>query len=89
MTAPGTLRIQATCEFLLHWTKDEWQRSEDTPSTPTGLSVHYVDIPLIAAQRAPLRFTFYWPATGRWEGRDYAVCVGAGCVGTASAAPPV
>ena len=24
---------------------------EDTPSTPTGLSVHYVDIPLAAAQR--------------------------------------
>ncbi len=75
MAAPGTLRVQAPADFLLHWTVDEWRHSEDTPSTPTGLSVHYVDIPLAAGQRAPLRFSFHWPATGRWEGRDYMVCV--------------
>ena len=75
MAAPGTLRVQAPADFLLHWTIDEWRHSDDTPSKPTGLSVHYVDIPLAAGQRAPLRFSFYWPATGRWEGRDYMVCV--------------
>jgi len=88
MTAPGTLRIQAPADFLLHWTIDEWRHTADTNSKPIGLSVHYVDIPLAAAQRAPVRFAFYWPKAGRWEGRDYAVCIGAGCVGPACAAPP-
>ena len=32
-----------------------------------------VDIPVSLEQRAPIRFTFYWPAGECWEGRDYAV----------------
>ena len=36
---------------------------DDTRSTATALGMHFVDIPLAAAQRAPMRFTFFWPAT--------------------------
>ena len=37
--------------------------------------IHFVDIPIRPSQRAPIRFTFFWPADERWEGRDYAVNV--------------
>ena len=26
-------------------------------------------------QGAPIRFTFFWPAAERWEGRDFAITV--------------
>lgn len=48
---------------------------QDTPSCPTALGIEYVDIPIPSTQRAPLRFTFFWPASHRWEGRDYYVAV--------------
>jgi len=68
-----TLRIQAPARFRLRWTLDEWQTMADTPSTPTALGIEFVDIPIPRNQQAPIRFTFYWTASLRWEGRDYAV----------------
>jgi hypothetical protein len=35
--------------------------------------VEYVDIPIDAGQKAPLRFTFKWPQDQQWQGTDYAV----------------
>ena len=65
------LRIQAQASFRLHWSGDEWQTVKDTPSSTTTLGVEFVDIPILAAQRAPIRFTFFWTASDHWEGRDY------------------
>jgi len=70
-----TLRIQAPAAFRLRWSRDEWQTVEDTPSSATGLGIGFVDILIPPAQRAPIRFTFFWNAANRWEGRDYAVAV--------------
>jgi glucoamylase len=67
------LRIQMEAAFRLHWSDDEWQTMKDTTSSSTTLGVEFVDIPIIAAQRAPIRFTFFWPESDRWEGRDYMV----------------
>jgi glucoamylase len=50
-------------------------RTRDTTSTPTVIGVDFVDIPVAAGQVAPIRFTFYWTAAGRWEGRDFRVDV--------------
>ena len=69
------LRIQAPTAFRLHWSDDEWRTVKDTPSSATTLGVEFVDIPILAAQRAPIRFTFFWPANDSWEGRDYLVSV--------------
>ena len=69
------LRIQAPASFRLHWSGDEWQTVKDTPSSGTTLGVEFVDIPIPAAQRAPIRFTFFWTASNSWEGRDYLVSV--------------
>jgi glucoamylase len=67
------LRVQAPAPFHLHWTGDEWGTVKDTSSSATTLGIDFVDIPIIATQRAPIRFTFFWPESNSWEGRDYMV----------------
>jgi hypothetical protein len=71
-----TLRIQVPVPFRLHWSANEWQSVEDSPSSAPVLGFHFVDIPIPVAQQAPIRFTFYWAVENRWEGRDYLVEVG-------------
>jgi glucoamylase len=74
--SPGDrLRIQATAPFTLHWSNDEWQHVNDNGSISTPLGFDYVDIDVGASDRAPIRFTFNWRETRRWEGRDYAVAI--------------
>ncbi|MCI0457219.1 MAG: glycoside hydrolase family 15 protein, partial [Gemmataceae bacterium] len=74
--APGeTLRIQASAQFHLRWTDDEWQSTHDTHSAPTGVGVEFVDVPVLRGQRAPIRFTFFWTGAELWEGRDFQVAV--------------
>jgi glucoamylase len=69
------LRIQAPAAFRLHWSSDEWQSVKDTSSSRTTLGVEFVDFPILATQSAPIRFTFFWTASGSWEQRDYMVSV--------------
>jgi glucoamylase len=72
----GTLlRIQAGAPFRLRWTADEWSIARDTDSASTRLGISFADLPISRQQTAPLRFTFYWPEAGRWEGRDFAINV--------------
>ncbi len=75
MSAGRTLRIQASAPFRLRWSGDEWRNAHDTGSTPTGLGVEFVDVPVALGQRTPIRFTFLWTDVGRWEGRDFQVIV--------------
>jgi glucoamylase len=75
INAGRTLRVQAAGNFVLRWTNDEWREVRDSPSTPTGLQLEFVDIDVPKAQRAPLQFTFYWPGEDRWEGRNFQVAV--------------
>jgi glucoamylase len=68
-----TLRFQVPAPFRLHWTGDEWRSVDDTASAPTTFGVEFVDIPITPGQRAPIRFTLFWPESNSWEGRDYMV----------------
>jgi glucoamylase len=70
---PVRLRVQTGRPFSLHWSKDEWKTVHDTRTTDTAFGIHFVDVDLAAADRAPVRFTFFWLDTDQWEGRDYAV----------------
>jgi glucoamylase len=72
------LRIQAEDRFMLHWTGDEWKTPIDTTSQATSIDVHFVDIAIAPADRAPILFTFRWLEDGRWEGHDYKVEVRSG-----------
>ena len=73
MPAGTRLRVLAAAEFVLHWSDDEWQNTQDSHSNPTAVGVYYVDIPTRRDQQAPIRFTFHWSSTGTWEGVDYEV----------------
>ena len=70
-----TLRVQVDAPFRLHWTNDEWRTVNDIPSSGTALGIEFVDVPIPADQRAPIRFTFFWTSKGSWEDRDYMVDV--------------
>jgi glucoamylase len=69
----GILRIQAASSFRLHWSCDEWKQSHEADSASVGTGHEFVDIRVAPAQRAPVRFTFFWTSVGRWEGRDFQV----------------
>jgi len=73
--AGTVLRILAGAPFRLHWTADDWSVARDTDSTLTELGISFAEIPVGRHQSPPLRFTFFWPETKRWEGRDFAVDV--------------
>ncbi len=72
LSSGAVLRIQAAAAFRLRWTCDEWKQTHDTDSKSIGTGHEYVDIRVLA-QRSPIRFTFFWTAVGRWEGRDFQV----------------
>jgi len=72
-TAGQVLRIQAPSSFRLHWTNDGWVSVRDTPSTPTGLGIEFVDIAVHVNQSAPVEFTFLWTGSNCWEGHNYQV----------------
>ncbi len=73
--AGALLRIQALEPFVLHWSRDGWTTVQDTQATATPLGLEHVDIEVPVDARAPLKFTFYYPTTGKWEGRDFEVQV--------------
>ena len=70
------LRILTMEPALVHWSFDNWQRSQDSDSNDSGCTLHYVDLPAetLAAGRQ-IVFTFFWKNDARWEGRDYEVIV--------------
>jgi glucoamylase len=76
---PGkVLRVQNPRPFRMVWTDDEWKTTRDSESSPSGLGIGFVDIPIREGQKAHIRFTFFWPETCSWEGNDYKVDVEAG-----------
>jgi len=73
---PGwTLRLQAEAPFRLHWSGDEWRTVQEVPSGNTAAGIDFVNLLVPPHQDAPLRFTFFWPESGRWEGQDFAVAM--------------
>jgi len=75
--AGQTLRVLMAEPFSLHWSSDDWQTIQDTASSATEVGIHFVDVPIDAAQRVPVRFTFFWLSNAQWEGQDYEVGVAA------------
>ena len=73
VTPGGTLRIQANASFRLRWTRNDWRQVEETAAKTIGLGISFVDLVVPAGQQAPIRFTFVWEESGKWEGRDFLV----------------
>jgi glucoamylase len=76
MGAGQTLRIELRTPASIRWSIDNWTNAQDTPTTDSGLGMHYADIDVA---RVPVGgrvlFTFHWTIDGRWEETDYIVAV--------------
>jgi glucoamylase len=74
MPAGRSLRVEVLAPAVVHWSADDWQTVYDTPTRDTGLGVFVADLPAAQLKAGrTVRFTFYWPGAGRWEGTDFAV----------------
>jgi glucoamylase len=77
LPAGRSLVIEEQRPFVLHLGWDGWERVEDRPSQPIGLSMHGVRIDASELPMgAVLNFTRLYADVGQWEGEDHAVAVG-------------
>lgn len=78
MRAGRTLRVQTNRPALVHWSRDAWSTTHDTPSREVdalGIWVADLDTTTLEAGSA-VEFTIYYPSEERWEGKNYRVSVG-------------
>jgi glucoamylase len=74
LPAGRTLRLETLAPAAIRWSADGWGTVRDLPTRATGLGVHVADLATEAlAPGSEVRFTFYWPEAGRWEGADFSV----------------
>lgn len=69
------LRIVSHEPAIVRWSADNWKTVNDNELKPSGLGVFYIDIQKGFKAGTVFIFTFYYPTTDRWEGRDYSVFV--------------
>ena len=71
------LRIETAAAPLVHWSCDDWQSSRDVSGVDTTIGMWVVDLATdLLPTGAKVRFTVYWPDSGRWEGTDFSVSIG-------------
>jgi glucoamylase len=76
LSAGKSLRIETLAPAVVHWSADDWRTIHDLATRDTGVGLHVADVPAEALRTsAVIRFTFYWPEAGHWEGEDFAVKV--------------
>ncbi|HUX89007.1 MAG TPA: glucan 1,4-alpha-glucosidase, partial [Chloroflexota bacterium] len=76
MPMSKTLRVETLAPATIHWSVDDWYTVHDADTRDTELGVHVVDLPTASLpSEATVRFTFYWPGAGHWEGTDFTVSV--------------
>lgn len=64
------LRLLMGAPFRLHWSCDDWKTVHEQYAGETALGIWYADLVKLQGQ---LKFTFFWPETQKWEGRDFQV----------------
>jgi glucoamylase len=70
------LRVELLAPAKIHWSTDQWSNVNDTQTHPTGLGLHYADLPLEKLKEgAEVVFTFYWTEQDRWEDNNFSVKV--------------
>jgi glucoamylase len=72
---PGKiLRIELMAPAVIHWTADDWKTCQDLKTHDAGLKIHLADLPTQSLPAGKqIKFTFYWPDAGHWEGKDFMV----------------
>jgi glucoamylase len=70
------LRVETTAPARVRWSDDDWKTVHDTGTRDSGLGIHVADLATASlSSGARVKFTFYWPEAGRWEGTDFVVGV--------------
>lgn len=76
LPAGHVLRVELFSAASIHWSVDGWQTVQDTPTTDSGLGIHFVDLDTASLKPGgAIVFTLYWPGEDRWEGVDYDLVV--------------
>ena len=71
------LRIETLAPAIIHWSADNWSSVQDVMTHDVGLRIHIADLKVQALPEGKqIKFTFYWPDAGHWEGADFSVGVG-------------
>jgi glucoamylase len=72
---PGKiLRVELMAPAAIHWTADDWKTAQDLKTHDAGLGIHMADLPTQSVpEGTQVKFTFYWPDAGHWEGKDFMV----------------
>ena len=74
--AGTALRIETLAPAVIHWSVDDWITAHDSNTCDSGLAIHFADLATGSlAEGRQVKFTFYWPEAGRWEGADFVVTV--------------
>jgi len=70
------LRLEVYAPAELHWSADEWATVHHEPMQEMvpGVWARECAAGFFSPGRA-LRFTYYWPQAGRWEGQDFLIGV--------------
>jgi glucoamylase len=72
---PGKiLRIETLAPAVVHWSADDWKTCQNIKTLDGGLGIHLADLPTQSLPEGKqIKFTFYWPDAGHWEGNDFMV----------------
>jgi glucoamylase len=71
------LRIETMAPATVHWSFDNWVTRQDVEARDTGLGIYVADLPTREIPDGKeIKFTFYWPETGHWEGADFSIRIG-------------
>jgi glucoamylase len=75
---PGkSLRIETLAPAVIHWSADDWSTVQDATANDAGLGIHIADLSTQALPEGRrVKFTFFWPGAGHWEGLDFTIHVG-------------
>ncbi len=74
---PGhTLYVALTAPARIHFGTNGWQNIDDIDTEDTLLGLHVAALPTKTLNPGDsIEFTFFWPESGNWEGRNFAVAI--------------
>jgi glucoamylase len=76
IAAGHALYVAMTAPARIHFGTNGWQGIKDIDTEDTGLGVHVAKLPTNTLRPGDsIQFTFFWPESGTWEGRDFEVSI--------------
>jgi glucoamylase len=79
LVAGKKLRLDLLAKAKVRWTVDEWKSVQETKTEEAILGLHCALLDTAGLETgASVCFTFYWPDSDHWEGRNFEVEVIAG-----------